>query len=165
MEPSLEDLLREEPDEVLFANMKHNSHCDFEKRIISGRILCERQKFDRLKMSGEKKMLIDSMKERIKTSNDPVETMRRLRRKALRPSLWSIFFTLLFVTTEVFDIRRTQKDFDWVGLSIFLLTVIIILVYEFATLSKHIQRKVIAEQDLKELLANRIARIEQEWPF
>lgn len=165
MDATLESLLREEPDDVLFANMKHNSHCDFEKRIISGRILCERQNFDRLKMSGEKKLLLDSMKERIKTMNDPVETMRRLRRKSLRPSLWCIFFTLLFVTTEIFDVSRTQKGFDWIGLSVFLLAVVIILVYEFATMSKHIQKKVIAEQDLKELLTNRIARIEQEWTF
>lgn len=165
MSTTQEQELREEPDEVLFANMKHNSQCSFEKKIISGRILCERQEFDRLKMANEKKILVDSIKAQLETYNDPIKSARRLNRKALSPALWSMTFTTIFAITEWLDCRKFSKDFDWIGLSIFLFFVVAILAYEFATLNLHIRKKYQTEQDNKELLTNRLTRVEKEWQF
>lgn len=165
MQTDLEQMLRQEHDDVLFENMKHNSKCSFEEKIISGRILCERQEFDRMRMSTEKKMLIDEMKEKLKDYNNPLKSTKTLRNRSILPLLWSVIFTLVFGLSEVLDCLKFDKGFDWIGLSIFLFFVLLTLCYEFATLNKQLRKRFRLADDMKELLTNRLNRIEQEWHF
>lgn len=161
--PTLNNL-RQMGDAELFHLMRFSTQCDFEQKMEAGNILFQRNSFDRLKMANEKKALLDHMHKLIASYDNPAAAARRVRAKALAPGLLSILFIALFVGTELHDCQL-GKTFDWMGLAAFLLLGLIVLAYGLLSLNSKMQKKLQTEQDHKQLLLIRIARIEKEWTF
>lgn len=162
MDKELIKSLDTETSEKLFYFFKHDGSIDFEKKIIAGNLLHKRG-FDKTKLSDEKEIIVNSIRNELKISESS-DYLEKKSRKELNKSLYFwLGFTILFFSIEFID--HWKGNFELTSSLIIILTGLTFLSYKAITYKKQLGKLINSGIKNNELLRLRLRIIQKEWPF
>lgn len=164
MNADLEDLMNSEESEKLFFYYKHDGTVDFEKKIIAGKILNKRN-FDREKLLQEKQLIVDSINDKITYYNNTIQLTAKNKKKINKGLLFVIGYFSFFIILVLKDYIMNKETFDWAGIFVITLVVVIFMGYKLITYKSKLKQLLESDMDDNELLKFRLQLIEKEWDF
>jgi len=163
MNQRLYDHLNKETNENLFYNFKHDGLMNFEKKIISGKILHER-KYNLSKLINERSIIVNEIQILIKEYNDKTNIENRKRNQVRK----SIFWTVLSAITSflfLFILKKQNDNFtDWIIYFVIGFNVILILT-SIIKYNNDVQKLINVDLYDLELQKQRLEIISTEWDF
>lgn len=161
----MKELLEKESSEKLFSIFKYDGSDNFEKKLISGKILQER-KFDIEKLKEEKSKTRESVAYQIRHFKDNEELFRkhkaRLRNEIIGVISIMFFLLIYFFKFSNFDSDRLTDKYLFGFIIIFHS---IILIYRVLSFKKIVRQNVNVEIKDRELLEKQLELIDSEWQF
>ncbi|MCK9452375.1 MAG: hypothetical protein M0Q90_11845 [Bacteroidales bacterium] len=164
MNKALTASLEQKSSEDLFFMFKHDGAINFEQKIIAGKILNERG-YDKTKLSKEKKIIVESILNELKLTDNSAYLERKSKRKIKNDVFIKLAFLLVFSGLGMKDYLFNKAPFDYVYMSIMLVVGIILLVYQTVTYKKTLNTLIHEAIKNNELLRLRLKLIESEWSF
>jgi len=156
--------LETETSEKLFYYFKHSGAINFEKKIIAGRILNEKG-YDKTILSQEKKNIINSITNRLKTNEDLDYLMRKSKKQSNKNIFMGLGYLSFFLILGMKDYWFNKEDIDWLYLLIMITLGLTFIVYKIVTYKKTLNDFIREDVENNELLRFRLKLIETEWDF
>lgn len=167
MTSGLEYAMNSEESEKLFFYFKHDGSIDFQKKISAGKTLYERG-FDRKKLIEEKQLIIDSIKDQIRSYENINHIKEKNKKKINTDFLLGLGYIGLFTFIGLIGYIKNDKpldSLDWIGISAFILLAISFIIYRIMTYKTKLNHFLELDMKDKELLKFRLKFIEKEWNF
>ena len=164
MNRELEKSLEKETSEKLFFYFKHDGAIDFEKKIIAGRILNERE-YDKTILSQEKSNITNSITNRLKTNEDLDYLMKKSKKQSNRNIAMGLGYLSFFLILGMKGYWFNKEDIDWLYLLIMISLGLTFIVYKIVTYKTTLNDLIRADVENNELLRFRLKLIETEWDF
>ena len=163
MNQELYNHLYNEPLVELFYNFKHDGLLNFEKKIISGKILHEK-KFNRTSLRKEKNLIVNEIESLISEYSNSSNLENKKKKEALK----SIFFTFLGAITSVVFLLMTDnqsfKNPNW----IFFITIgfnILLVLISIIRYNRDVRKLIQMDLDDLEIQQKKLEIIHKEWKF
>jgi hypothetical protein len=163
MNQKLYNHLDKETNDNLFYNFKHDGLMNFEKKIISGKILYKR-KFDRIRLKEEKSLIIKEIESRIQKYGDKSSLENRKRKQVSLSILGTILSAIVSLFFLVYPKIQNEGISSWelYSLAAFALSLIFFTIFRF---NKKVQKRVSIDLNDLKLQQQRLKIIESEWEF
>jgi hypothetical protein len=163
MDLEFRKIMETENDEDLFFFFKSDGSLNFEKKIIAGKILHERD-FDNQKLVDEKNKIIKSINDIIGFYTNPTEFAEKKKKEKRNAILFGIFGNLIILGLYIYwYLHSDNENENWLIFAILFFSGVIIL-YLFRIKAKvpEINQE---EKDDLELQKERLQIINNEWNF
>ena len=158
--------LEQESDDKLFYNFKHDGNINFERKIVSGKILANRN-YDPNKLKEEKEKIVKSIQDQINKYKDLENLKTKNKQEARKSILNSITPALVIFFLYLFDFIKDENPVKSDYYILFSIVAVLFLIVLFKIV--HFKKKVnqLIESDINDsnLLENRLSIIDQEWDF
>ena len=164
MTTELEKFLNSEESDKLFFYFKHDGAVDFQKKVIAGKILNERA-YDRKKLLEEKKLIVDSIKDQLRSYENTNHVRAKNKRKINREYFFNLVLIILIIIIGLKGYIMSGEPVNWIVISLMLLLVLVFIVYKLMTYKTKLNHLLELELNNKELLKFRLQFIEKEWNF
>lgn len=160
----LKELLGTEDSETLFGIIKQDDSNDFDRKLIAGRILYERN-YDTHKLREEKSRLIKRLEERVNSYNNYPLHVAKNKKVVRTEFLFSLGYVSLFLLIGLWQNMFSSEQIEWFTVSILLGLTMAFIIYKAATFKRRL--KLLHDADIKdrELLRCRLYHINNEWAF
>jgi len=156
--------LETEKSEKLFYYFKSDGAINFEKKIIAGRILNEKG-YDKTILSQEKKNIINSITNRLKTNEDLDYLMKKSKKQSNKNIFMGLGYLSFFLILGMKDYWFNKEDIDWLYLFIMISLGLTFIFYKIVTYKKTLNDFIREDVENNELLRFRLKLIETEWDF
>lgn len=156
--------LEKETNDNLFDYFKHDGAINFEKKIIAGKILHEKG-FDKSLLSQEKNIIVKSINNRLKISEDLDYLAKKNKKKNNNQLFLGIGYIVFFLILGMKDYFLKNEEIDWIYLSIMIFIGFGFIIYKLLSYKKTLNKLTKDDLDNNELLRFRLKLIENEWDF
>ncbi|MBI9033898.1 MAG: hypothetical protein JEZ03_05445 [Bacteroidales bacterium] len=156
--------LEAETSEKLFYYFKHDGAINFEKKIIAGRILNERE-YDKTILSQEKSNIANSITNSLKINEDLDYLTKKSKKQSNRNIAMGLGYLSFFLILGMKDYWFNKEDIDWLYLLIMISLGLTFIVYKIVTYKKTLNDFIREDVENNELLRFRLKLIETEWDF
>lgn len=163
MNQSLQKSLEKESSRELFYNFKHDGLLNFEKKIVSGIILHERN-YSIHSLKREKSIIVNSINDQISDYKNSSKSAAKNRNKAKRAIILSVLSAIIGLLLLFKDYFFKPLEFSYSSLMIILFFVFTVG-YSIYTYDKKVQRGIQADIDDCKLLEQKLIIIKREWDF
>ncbi|MBN1988484.1 MAG: hypothetical protein JW783_03715 [Bacteroidales bacterium] len=164
MVKDLKEQLGAEDSETLFFILKHDESVDFDKKLMAGRILYERN-YDSAKLKEEKQLIIKSIQQRVRAYEDETLQAARNKKVVVTEILFSFAYVSLFLFIGLWQNIMNKEPVEWLPIVVLALLTSAFILYKVGTFKRRL--KTLHDTDTKDrdLLKCKMYRISNEWNF
>jgi len=166
MNQELKKQLQKENDEELFFFFKSDGSLDFEKKMIAGILLQERQ-YDKKLLQAEKNIILESYQKRIQENKNSDNIINKKRKEVRNSAVFAV--ATLVITAMIYwqkyngrSLEKQPPTYVYIAIAVLFVG---LFVYRLVNYKDQVAKLVEAEKENTEILKKRVQVIEKEWSF
>ncbi|MBI9068175.1 MAG: hypothetical protein JEZ09_12850 [Salinivirgaceae bacterium] len=166
MDTSLYDSMKNENNENLFSYFKHDGSYNFQKKIVAGKILKERN-YNKSKLIAEKEKIVKSLKKDIGRFFDNGELKLKHKLKSRKQMMFVLIATFCLMSANLIYIiiHDGFNQAFWIEYSIFCAVILAFVLYKVIEFNKSLSTKDKVVENFYKQYKIRLKTINREWKF